>query len=129
MQPEWTLPSRPHRSLHLPIHIPTRDRMPLVELFAPTRKRDLQFCSMSSDIHAKWHQRQASSFDFTLEIFNLFRMEEEFSRPRRIVVIDVALGIRRDVQAVDPYLSILDPRKRFLKRNPSAPNRLDLRTS
>src|ERR1051325_1452627 len=63
---------------------------------------DLEFYASSLDVNTSYYERHAFSRRGLVQLVNLSPMQKEFARPQRIVILTIAMRVRRNVRIEEP---------------------------
>ncbi len=63
------------------------------------------------EVHPQRHQCHAALHRLADELPNLMGVQQQLARPKRLVVRVSAMAVRLDMDVVDEYLAVLDPRE------------------
>src|SRR6478672_12119323 len=96
------------RLLGLPGGLPLGERVPLVPRLLALGQRDLDLRPAVEEVQRQRHDRQALLVHATLDLVDLGAVEQQLALAPGGVVGPGALGVLRDVYAVEPGLVALD---------------------
>src|SRR2546425_2342638 len=113
---------------HMSLGIALGDCLSLVVIFLSTGDSQLHFCDFLVEINSERNEGQALLRKFAEHPTDLLLMEEQLPVPFGIVIVDVALLERTDMQPDEPDFSILDDRVTVLEIGVSLAKGLDLRS-
>lgn len=97
---------------HFKVGVAFGDDLALIKGFAPAREAELNLGLMAGDVEPQRDEGVAAGRDTLVESEDLSTMEQEFSGARRLMVVDVALRVWRDVHAVQPDLAVCNTGER-----------------
>src|SRR5207245_2403682 len=110
----------------LSLRVALRDGLSLVELPLAAGEADLHLGMVAREVDAQRDKCVSLLLDLADQARDLLAVEQELARPHRIVVHDVALCIRRDVDVLQPCLAVVDPDKAVAEVGASVSYRLHL---
>src|SRR5205085_10575465 len=99
----------------------------VVHLLA-ARQRDLDLCVAPLEVHAGGHEREPFLLSLADQALDLAAVQQELSRPLRLVVLARGRGIWRDVHVLQPHLAVVHGGVGVLELDLAVPQRLDLRS-
>ena len=101
--------------LHLPVQLPARYALSLVEVLLALHKSELDLCVLALEIHAEWHKSEAPFIDFSRKSTDFLPVEQQFPYSQGIV-IEMARFIvwiyvhvvQKDLSAFNGGITVLD---------------------
>jgi hypothetical protein len=122
-----TIPVEPFSPpFHLTFHRFLLERFPLIKELFSLRKSEVHFDFSIGKVELDRNQRVSPLLDFSNQAFDLSFVEEEFSRPQRIMIQPVRLGIRTDMRVDQKDFAPFDIAVTIPEVHPSVPQGFDL---
>src|SRR5207249_10743160 len=113
-------------ALDLSLGVALRDRLALVVLALATAQPDLDLGTIAREVHAQRDERVALLTHLADEARDLLAVQKQLARAHRLVVHEVALGVRRDVHVLKPRLVPVDAHEAVTQVAPALADRLHL---
>src|SRR5438046_2225171 len=104
-----------------------RYRLVLVVLPLATAQRDRDLGAIAREVHAQRDERVSLLPHLADEARDLLAVQQQLARAHRLVVHEVALGVRRDVHVLQPRLVPVDAHEAVAQVAPARADRLHLR--
>src|SRR6202049_1971948 len=126
--PERGRSSSAHRALHIALVVAALFISALVVELLALAQGEGDFRLSAPEVDFQRNQRQPLALDGADHLADLLPMQQEFPRPRGLVVEITRLFVGRNVQVEQKNLSILNDRVGISDVGLSVPKRLDLTT-
>ena len=82
---------------------------------------------VAGEVNAQRDERVTLLLHLADQARDLLAVQQELARAQRVMVHDIALSVRRDVNVLQPRLAVVDSHETIAKVGPSVPDRLHLR--
>src|SRR5262245_15417379 len=130
MQPLASLftPAPSHCPCGVALCLPFSNRVSLVVGLLSARNADLDLRVSVLEVHGERDDGETGLLGLGTQLANLLAVQQELSRATRLVVGPGSLGVLRDVDVVQPHLTVLDSGIPVNERGPPLAQRLDLGT-
>src|SRR5207253_9652670 len=125
--PPPRLSAAPHASRDVSPGPRFRSRLALVELARASGQAKLDLGMVAGEVNAQRDERVTLLLHLADQARDLLAVQQELARTQRVMVHDIALSIRRDVNVLQPRLAVVDSHETIAKVGPSVPDRLHLR--
>lgn len=97
---------------HFKVGVAFGENLALIKGFAPAREAELHLGFMARDVESQWDEGVAAGRDALIKGEDLSAVEQQLAGACRLMVVDVALRVWRDVHAVKPDFSVRDAGER-----------------